>query len=288
MKALLRADWLRLRRRRDLWLIFLAVWLIGGIGFISGYHTDAQAADKVARDVEQLASLQKYELPQSILTVVGTGIAPIVAFLLIASLVIGDEFRFGTLRTSLLAAGNRRKFLGARLISLLAMAIGMFAGLAVVAAILSLGLVIFGAELPPSTVTIDGGAAIGLVGADVLAVAVVIALATLLTVILRSGALPLLLVILGALLDLFVASLPVFIPGEPLAGAQQFLPVEAIRALLARLGYDTGATALADVGQLPAASIELTILQVAAIVAAWGLLFLFLADRRIRTMDVTE
>src|SRR5258705_7150954 len=41
MKALLRADWLRLRRRKDFWIIAIAVLVVGGVGFVSAYHTDS-------------------------------------------------------------------------------------------------------------------------------------------------------------------------------------------------------------------------------------------------------
>ena len=42
MTALLRADWLRLRRRRDFWVIAIAVGLILGIGFLSNWRTEVQ------------------------------------------------------------------------------------------------------------------------------------------------------------------------------------------------------------------------------------------------------
>lgn len=329
MKALLRADWLRLRRRRDLWIIFAAVFLVGGIGFITGYRTDvedppafnlaefeqqldggffegmtqeeinaarpqliadaqaAQTANVAERDAAQLILLQKYELPQSFLTMIGPGIAPIVALLLIASLVIGDEFRFGTLRTSLLAAGNRRKFLIARLVSLFALTVGMFVVMLALAAILSIALVVVGAELPPATMPVNGGAAIGMIGGEILSVTVVIVLATALTLLLRSGALPLLLVILGYLLELFIASLPIFRLGELFAGVPQFFPSTSIWTLQARLGYDSGGLALAE-AQVPPAAIDLALPIVALTVVAWGLIFLVIADRRIRGMDVTE
>jgi ABC-type transport system involved in multi-copper enzyme maturation permease subunit len=328
--ALLRADWLRLRRRRDLWVILVLVLVIGGIGFLAGYRTDvqdpapydpAQAAqqldqggffegmsqeeidaarpqlladlqaqaesDLAFRNAEQLLLLQKYEFPQSILTVIGMGIAPIVALVLIATLVIGDEFRFGTVRTSLLAAGNRRRFLLARLISLLAMTVGLFVVLAMLAVVLSLGLVILGAELPPATMPIHAGPALALVGTEILATTVLIALAAALTVLMRSGALPLLMVVLGLLLETFITALPVFGPQELLSGVPQFFLTNAGRTLLARFGNDSGAIGVGTTEPLPAA-IDLAVPAVVAIVVAWGLLFLFVADRRIRSMDITE
>jgi hypothetical protein len=331
MTALLRADWLRFRRRRDLWFIGIAVLLIGGLSFIAGYHADVtdplwpdaaairaevlgfsdfggmtqaeieaqvdlMVADQTAMydqqrldfEAHQAVALQKYALPQSLLTVVGSGTVPLIALVFVASLVVGDEFRFGTLRTSLLAAGNRRRFLFTRLVSLFAMTVGVFAILLALGVVLSLALILFGAEVPAATTPLNVGASVGLIGAEILSVTVLVALATALTLLLRSGALPLLLVILGFLLESFIAALPFFALGQTFAGVPQFFLSTSIRTLLGRLGSDAGAVALAENGQLPNATIDLGLPVVAAIIAAWGLLFLFLADRRIRTMDVVE
>lgn len=117
---------------------------------------------------------------------------------------------------------------------------------------------------------------------------VVLALGTALTVLFRSGVFPLLLIIIAALVELFVSHLPVFASNEFLSGVPQaFLP-NNIRTLTAALGLDTHALALSEAGELPYAALEIPLLGVAAIVAAWGALFLWIADRRLRTMDVVE
>lgn len=331
MTALLRADWIRFRRRRDLWIIVIAVGVVGGLSFLAGYRADVSdpvllseadirqeilsfsefggmtqaeidaqvdlwvqerlASDEQYRvewEANQQITLQKYVMPQSLLTVAGGWTAPLVALVLIASLALGDEFRLGTVRTSLLAAGDRRRFLGARLISLFAITLGLYAGLLVLAVVLSLGLVIVGAEVPAATLPLNWGAAIGLVAAEILSVTVVIALTAALTLLLRSGALPLLLVILAGLLEVVITSLIVLVERGTYAGVTQFFPANAIRALLARLSLDSGAIGLAEQGQPPPAPIDLSLPAVALIVIAWGLLFVVLADRRLRTMDIVE
>ncbi|HEX2756201.1 MAG TPA: hypothetical protein VHM48_12090, partial [Candidatus Limnocylindrales bacterium] len=136
MTALLRADWLRFRRRRDFWIIAIAVALIGGIGFLASYRSEVQdpapfneaefrqqaidggffegvppeelqaqidqfAADmrasdeqnRIEWDREQAINLQKYDIAQSPFTIIGVGIAPLIALILAASLAVGDEFR---------------------------------------------------------------------------------------------------------------------------------------------------------------------------------------------------
>jgi hypothetical protein len=136
---------------------------------------------------------------------------------------------------------------------------------------------------------------------------VVISLGLVLTVLLRSGALPLLLIIIAALVELFVAALPIFAAtecpfaaptsvGDPssaatcwsvLAGVPQAFLARSIQTLTARLGTDTHALAFAGV-QAPTGPIDLPVFAIAGIIAAWGVLFLILADRRFRTMDVVE
>jgi ABC-type transport system involved in multi-copper enzyme maturation permease subunit len=330
MKALLRADVLRLRRRKDFWIIAIAVCLLGGISFLAGYRSEAQdpppfneaqyrqdtidsgfleglppeeatadldalvaearageAQQKIDWEAQQAIALQKYDIAQSPFTLLGPAIAPILALILIASLAIGDEFRFGTVRTSLLAAGSRRRFLGARLVSLLALTIALFGALVLLGVALGAVLRLTGAEVPASVTPIDPGAGLAWLGAQVLVTFVLILLGTALTVLLRSGALPLLLIIVAGLVEAFISALPVFGPQEFLAGVPQALLSTSIRALTTRLAVDTHAIAL-EGSQPPAAPIDLPIIAVAAIVAAWGVVFVVAADRRFRTMDIVE
>lgn len=330
MKPLLRADLLRFRRRKDFWIIAIAVCLIGGISFVAGYRSEVQdpapfneaqyrqdaidsgfleglppeeatadlealvaearaseAQQAIDWEAQQAIALQKYDIAQSPFTLLGPGIAPILALILIASLAIGDEFRFGTVRTSLLAAGSRRRFLAARLTSLLAVTAGLFGVLVLIGFALAIVLRLVGAEIPATVTPIDPGAGVAWLGAQVLATFVLILLGTALTVALRSGAMPLLLIIVAGLIEAFISALPVFRPPEFLAGVPQAFLSTSIRALTTRLAVDTHAVALAG-SEPPPAPIDLPIIAVAAIVAAWGLVFVFAADRRFRTMDIVE
>ena len=332
MKALLRADWLRFRRRRDFWIIAVAVLVIAGIGFLSGYHNDAtdptwwnqtpaeiraevtsyggfegmtqaeidqqidlMVADRLTQNEQQRAeweaqqaiALQKYDITQTPFTLLGSGIIPMLALVLAASLAVGDEFRFGTVRTSLLAAGSRRRFLAARLISLLVMTVGLFVALVLLATILGIGLRLVGAEVTVAPTPIDPASGLAWLAGQILATMAVIVLGTALTVLLRSGALPLLLILLGGLIELFLSALPIFAPGEFLSGVPQGFLASSIRVLTARLGYDTHAVALTAT-EVPYTAIDLPLIAVAAVIAAWGLLFVVAADRRFRTMDIVE
>jgi hypothetical protein len=332
MRALLRADWLRFRRRKDVWIIGIAVCIIGLVSFLAAYHaestdptwfttdpaqvraeilsysdfsgmTQAEIDEQVELMVssqldqnefqlqqweeQQRIALQKYDLPQAVFTFVGSGFAGALALLLIAGLVVGDEFRFGTIRTSLLAAGSRRRFLAVRWITLFAMAVGLLAAQILIGLILAVGLRLAGAEVTPTIVPVDAGAAIGWLGANLLITMALVSLCVALTVLLRSNAMPLLLIILAGLIELFVSALPIFQPLQFLAGVPQAFLSTSIRTLLARLGAETHAVALAP-NEIPWAAVELPLVAVAGIVAAWGVLFLLIADRRFRTMDVVE
>jgi ABC-type transport system involved in multi-copper enzyme maturation permease subunit len=330
MKPLLLADWLRFRRRADLWIIAIAVCLIGGVSFLNGYKNDvtdpvlddpvqlraAIAAgfsssgftqaeidaqldqmvnDQIAQEQAELdqanerqkTTLQAYPFPQSMFTIIGPGLLPLLALVLMASFAVGDEFRFGTIRTSLLAAGNRRRFLVARSVTLLGMTTALLAALLVVGAVLGLVHMLAGAELAPTTVPLDTGSSIAWFAGQILVTAVVIGLGTAITVLLRSGALTLLLILVWSLFELFITNLPIFAPGQFVAGVPMALLTTNIRTLLAELGPATHAVGLSTIEQPPVA-FALPTVVVAAIVAGWGLLFLVVADRRLRTMDVTE
>lgn len=331
MSQLLRADWLRFRRRKDLWIIAIAVLVVGGLAFIAGYRSDVvdptwpdaaqirqetidfnvgffegtpaeieaqvnqMVADQLVQyaqyaaewEVSQAINLQKYDIVQAPFTVINAGILPMLALVLMASLAIGDEFRFGTIRTSLLAASSRRRFLAARFTTVLAMVVGLFVAQILLGLILGLGLRLTGSEVAASTTAIDPVSAAAWIGALVLATMVLISLGTALTVLLRSGAMPLLLIILFGVIELFVSALPIFQAPELLSGVPQGFIGTSIRTLTARLGLDTHAVALGAV-EVPAMAIALPMIAVAAILAAWGTLFVVLADRRFRTMDVTE
>ncbi len=330
MRALLVADWLRFRRRRDLWIIAIGVCLIGGVSFLNAYRTaatdpfvddpvqlhamfvagmssgglsqaeidaqlDQMVSDQIAQEraqldqvnEEQKTSLQAYAFPQAMFTVIGQGLFPLLALILIGSFAVGDEFRFGTIRTSLLAAGNRRRFLAARLISLAGMTVGLLAALLVLGALLGAILAAVGADVPPTTVPIDALSCAAWFVGQVLLTVVIVCLGTAITLLLRSGALTVLLILIWALFESFLVNLPIFAPGQLLAAVPEALLTTNIRILLSDLGRATHAVGVAGLDP-PGRAIVLPTIIVAAIVAAWGLLFLAVCDRRLRRMDVVE
>ena len=329
MRYLLRADWLRLRRRRDFWVILVGISIVTVVTFLGSYRSDAivfpafnevefgqmldesgmfegmtaeeaaaQRAQMIAEQREQEAQaaeareaqrqldLRKYAFPQSLLTMLGSAILPFLALVLVASMAVGDEFRFGTLRTSLLAASDRRRFLAARMISMTVIAAGLIATILALGVIVPAILAVSGAEMPPAP-SLNLPSTALLLAVDVLVVLGLMAFATMVTLYLRTGSLSVVLLLIYGLIELYVANQPAFAIGNFLAAVPQFFFIQDIRAVQLRLASDAGSLASSS-DSFPPAAVDLGMPVMIAIVLAWTLLFLAIADRRIRSMDVTE
>lgn len=239
-----------------------------------------------ARNQQQLTDLQKYAFPQSVATIVGFGIAPIVVLILMMAIVLGDEFRFGTIRTSFLAANDRRRFLATRLLVFGALAVAVFLALTLLSGVLSLLLLVTGSELAPATIALAPASLLAMVVTEVGVIVVGIVLAALVTLIVRSS-LSFLLIAVWLAIEAAITALPIFQPDEPLGAFRQLFLTSEIRTLLARLATESHAVAFADV-TAPDATISSGPAMEVAVIVAWGLLFLALADRRIRRMDIVE
>ncbi|HET9346321.1 MAG TPA: hypothetical protein VFO05_11545 [Candidatus Limnocylindrales bacterium] len=247
----------------------------------------SQEQDKRMFEESQAILLQKYDIGQSPFTMIGLGILPMIALVFVTTLLLGDEFRYGTVRTSLLAATDRRRFLAARLITFGLMIAGLFAALVLAGVALAVVLRLLGAEIPPATQPLGGAAGVALFAAELLIAFTLVAFAVAVTVLTRSGALPLLILLVWAVAELFVLSQPIFQAGQALAAVPQFFLTTNIRALLSTLAIDSGAIALVG-NEVPAAALAIPAWGMAAIIGAWALLFLVVADRRFRTMDIVE
>jgi len=225
----IRAELLRLRKRRSLQIIVFAVPVLVGVLFILGYNSiyDYSAFDEASFRQEMIDSgyvvglppeeaerlldeavaaqremfLQQeegtklvragYVFPYSLVNVLGSGMSVLVALILLTATTIGDEFSWATIRTSLIASTRRRRFLGVRLGAVGVAGLLIFGMLLVLGAVLPLVLNIPAAKLPPSMPAFDGGAFLVLLGGEMVASAAVIAFAALITLLLRNGAITL-------------------------------------------------------------------------------------------------
>jgi ABC-type transport system involved in multi-copper enzyme maturation permease subunit len=225
MTGLVRAEVLRLGKRRSLQVIVLGAPLLIAVLFVMGWSSiysnppfDAegyraqliaegyvaglppeQAEPLLAEAVEQ--ARQQYALaeageanqrathlfPYSLATVMGSSVIVLVALLLLTATTMGDEFGWGTIRGMLLASGHRRKILAVRLAALAAAAVVMIGLTLVVGAILPFVLNVAAYRLPDPLPAFDYGALLVLVGGVLLASLVVACFAVLATLAFRSG-----------------------------------------------------------------------------------------------------
>jgi ABC-type transport system involved in multi-copper enzyme maturation permease subunit len=227
--GLMRAELLRLRRRRSLQVIVLAVPLLVGVTFVLGYNSiyeqppfdeaafrqemldggfgvglppeeldplldetvESQRQMMAQVDESQRAIRATYAFPYSIVQVLGSGTFVLLALILLTATTIGDEFSWATIRTSLVASSRRRRFLLVRLAAIAVAGLLIFGMLLVLGALLPLLLNVPRSKLPATLPAFDGGAFLVLVGGELVASLLVIAFAALITLLLRNGALTL-------------------------------------------------------------------------------------------------
>ncbi len=339
MRALLRADWLRLGKRRTLQVILLAIPLLAATFFLLGFRSNdyqpyfdeaaerasltdqfsqgGMPADQIKEQVDQAIQSERqdyerqvaqmnavratYAFPASIPTLLGTAAGIyLLAMILLAASTIGDEFSWGTIRTSLLASSDRRRWLLARLLLLGGAAVIGMALLLLLSAILPLLLVTVVGPLPQAPPT-DGPALALLVGGILLGAITLIGFAAASALLMRSGGMTLLVAILYALIEStvlgLIAQLPAFRPenafgdGKPAGALAWLLGLFPVRAFLQFLTaaqqatggvYDYGSQAYASAGPLGPALWPL------ASVAAWGVAFIAIAVVRFDRMDIAE
>jgi ABC-2 type transport system permease protein len=228
MIGLLRAEWLRLRKRRDIWLVALAVVGLSIPAYVSGVsnamanalNSGGQLPPDIPPDVVDQIRVQarqellRYAFPLSIGTLVQTGqvlVLALVAYL--AAAITGAEFAYGTIRTSLVAHANRRGFLRVRLAAMAVAALLLIALLVVLGVLLPLAAELLGTSLPV-VVDPDIGIPAAMVGVMFLAACFVTGLTTLWAVLIRNAAIALVLTIAYVLIESVVVGLIVRVAGE--------------------------------------------------------------------------
>ncbi len=222
MSGLLRAEWLRLRKRRDLWIVALAVVALSIPTYFSGLantgHIPIPPGDippDVLAEIRQRQQLRLiYAFPQSIGTVVQNG--QILALALIAYLaaaVTGADFAYGTIRTSLVAHADRAGFVLVRLVGIAVAAVLLIVLMVALGVVLPAVAVLAGTDLP-TVAEPDIGRLLGVVGASLLASLFLIGLTTLFALVIRNAAIALVLTIAYAFVEGAVVGLIVQRVGE--------------------------------------------------------------------------
>jgi ABC-type transport system involved in multi-copper enzyme maturation permease subunit len=238
MTGLIRADWLRLRRRKDLWFVLLALAGLATIGYWGSLTSiDSHFAFDPSRPVppEVLAEMAieraRFAFPQSLLTVLESGQIFVLALIAFATAgTLAAEFVYGTVRTSLVASSNRRGFLGVRLGAMAVLALLLLAVVLAIGALMPVIGVAVGIDLPGGH-PIEAAGFAGLVGSLFLFALVIIGLASLLTVVFRNSGIALILSFAYFLLENIAVSRWAN-QTDAVATAIRFLPASDLQLLL--------------------------------------------------------
>jgi ABC-type transport system involved in multi-copper enzyme maturation permease subunit len=336
MNGLFRADWIRLGHRRTLQIIVIAIPLMAATFFLLGFRsTDVQFYFDEATERAQLtdsfsqqgmsdadvkaqvdeiidqerasydqmrlqveATRATYAFPASVLTLfTSSTVVYLFGMLLLTSATLGDEFGWGTIRTSLLASSDRGRWLAARFMLLGGVAVVALAALLLLSFVLPFAISAVVGQLPqPPPVNI--GALAVVVGGILVTALALVGFGAAATLVMRSGSLSLVAALVYVLVETAVVGLlgrlEPFRPADffgdgkpagPLVWVLNLFPVHAFEALLSagtqvavQPPYDTG-------GVLPA--ISDTYLPLATL-AAWAVIFVTIAMVRFRRMDIAE
>lgn len=224
MRALLLAERLRVGRRADVWILLLLVTAITVIGYFSGlssatsmgsYPGDDLPPD-VLKQIEEASreALGAYAFPRSIQTGLAGG-RPLILMLTayLAAAITGADFEYRTIRTSLVARGDRRGFVLVRLASVVFVAGCLLAAATLLSIILPQIAVAAGTDFPQVTGP-DAAGALGMLGATLLTIVLIAGLTTAFTIAFRNPVVGIALTLATALADAGVVGLITRLGGE--------------------------------------------------------------------------
>lgn len=337
MRGLARAELLRLRKRRSLQIIVLAIpLLVGAITLLSfnsiyefpsfdeaafrqelidgGYVTGMPPDQAEVLLAEALASQRQmyaqqedqvrlsragFTFPRSLSMALGTGVFMLLGLILLTATTIGDEFGWGTIRTSLLASTNRRWFLLVRLGAVLVASVVILGSLLLVGAIVPLILNIPPGKLPVSLPTFDGGALLVMLAGEAIAGMAVIAFAAAVTLLVRNGAMVLLAALVWVAVEAAILTLlsrfPEFAgtyddqgvqtPG-PLSWVMEAFPLRGLTTLI-RVGSQAASGLPSYPGELISRDLGVVGVPIVSFAILAGI-FTAVAFRRFQRMDIVE
>jgi len=294
MRSLLRAEWLRQRRRLDLWGLLAGLVVLTLLGYFSGLANGIQYSGPPGEPVppevlaQDLLLRNQYTFPASIRTLLGlTGVGSFLLYL--AGLYLGAswtglEFSRGTIRNVILARPGRVAFFAARLVTLAA-ALGVFVVVLVTLAALlpALAGVAWTGDTPPPTL---GGALVYAAAVWLLLVALALA-GTLAATLTRSGGGAVLVLVVYLIAEAVVTNLGFWRDAGALGWLPQLLPG-------VRIGGLAAAAEAAASFQVPYApqpdpgALVMPPLVGVAIAAGWGIVIVAALVRRVSRMDLTE
>jgi hypothetical protein len=150
MRSLLRADWLRIRRRWDVWIIVLGIPVLTLLAYVAGASSSGNASVQFSGDVPADIKAQAlaaeaamrafqalpYQFPRSIVTMAqGATLWLVVGAAFLAASMLGSEFSWGTIRNVALFRPDRLRYLAARLLWLASLVLMIFVAVVALGAI---------------------------------------------------------------------------------------------------------------------------------------------------------
>lgn len=247
MKSLIAAEWLRLRRRKDVWLVLAAPILLTcaayGLGLASALSSldNGSGSDLPGGPARDLSSrLAPFAFPQSIASALINGqflVMALMAYLTAAT--VSAEFTFGTLRTSLLMHHARPGFIFLRLGAMGLLALCVLAIVTLLGGVLPLASHVVGADLP-LVQAVSPATVISLASALMLLALLIVCTAGLEGVLTRSAGIPLILITVQFVGESAVGAVRAQLP-QPLGAMTQLLPFSSARVLIERGQLAAGA-----------------------------------------------
>lgn len=328
MSGLVRAEWIRFGKRRSIQIIVLAVPLLAAFMFLAGsastgpepppFDAAAVRADLIAQGyglgvppdelekalddaveaerfpIEQmrqqyLLGRSTFAFPQSVVTLLGSGTLVLFALLLLVATTLGDEFGWGTIRTTLLASSHRGRLLLLRLGVVLAISVALVATLALLGVVLPFLLTALGTHHPDVPALNLGGLGVLVLG-TLEAGFVIVAFGAMATLLVRSGSLTLVVLLVYVAVEAAILTVLIrfdaFKDQGGLAWVLDAFPIRGISRLV-----DTAGRVASGLPRYPGDPVQ-TDLSVAHVplvaLVLWGAIFLAIAYRRFTRMDIVE
>lgn len=303
----LAAEWLRLSRRWDIWLVAGLVLAAGTWMYINAFHDSIRAmgigeqggwgsGEGLPPDpwyLDAMLSLrQPFAFPASLLTVLDSAwiVLPLGAY--VAAVTIGPDFWWGTMRSILVTRRSRVAYLAQRLSLITIIVAVTLLALLVVTPLAQVVLLAAAGERFPAT-SLQADVFLGMLATRVFAAVGYMLIAAALTLLARSlvGGIVLLAAFAGA--ELAVGAVATSI-GAPIVRELTFVGamtsiVDHLRPPPVQLVVDYTLGALVPATHQPAAPVHLLSVEASALViAGWILLAGTVAFLRMRTMDVLD
>lgn len=303
----LTAEWLRISRRWDVWLV--AALVIGGAAwlYVSAFResTGIMGVDNPGSwgsgegpppepwFLDAMLSLRgPYAFPASLLTVLDSAwlLPPLGAYA--AAVTIGPDFWWGTMRTIMVTRRSRAAYLAQRLAMISILVAGCMVAILAFAAGAQLALLALAGERFPAG-SLQADTFIGMMAARLIAALGYTLIAAVLTLFARSlaGGIVLLAAFVAGELAVGAAATSL---GSPLVRELTFSGaltsmVEQLRPPAVELIVDYSVGALVPAAQQPPPPVHLLSIEASAVaVLAWVLVATALAFARMRTMDIVD